>query len=61
MERAGAGHATATLSAAAQHLGMRHQPLAIVVDRCRRVAWVKEDIAASDAAEWRREFERVGG
>jgi hypothetical protein len=45
----------------ARRLGGRQRPLAIVVDRDGRVAWVKEGYETGDEAEWRRQWERARG
>ena len=49
----------ALLPASAQRLGVHHLPLAIVVNREGRVAWVKAGYTPGDEAEWRRELERA--
>jgi hypothetical protein len=43
----------------AQRFGVRHLPLAIVLDRKGRIMWAREGYAKGDEAEWRRELERV--
>src|SRR5207248_3024126 len=45
--------------AAGQRLGVRHLPLAIVVDAQGRVAWVKEGYTAGDEAEWSRQLKQA--
>jgi hypothetical protein len=44
----------------ARRLGVRGQPVAFIVDRGGRVAWVKEGYTPGDEAVWRRELARVG-
>jgi hypothetical protein len=43
---------------AAQRLGVGHLPLAIVMDRGGRIAWVKEGYEPGDEEEWRRQLAR---
>jgi hypothetical protein len=45
----------------AQQLGVRHLPVAMVVDRRGCITWAKEGYADGDEAEWRRQLERAGG
>jgi hypothetical protein len=50
----------ALLPESARQLGVRHQPLAIVLDGEGRVTWVKRGYAPGDEAEWGRQLQRVG-
>jgi hypothetical protein len=45
----------------AQRLGVRHLPMAVVVDRGGRITWAKEGYTPSDEAEWRTQLARAGG
>jgi hypothetical protein len=46
---------------AAQRLGVRHLPMAVVVDRGGRITWAKEGYTPGDEAEWRTQLVRAGG
>jgi hypothetical protein len=46
----------ALLPASAERLGVRHLPVALVVDGNGRITWAKEGYTAGDEAAWRREL-----
>jgi hypothetical protein len=50
----------ALLPESAPQLGVRHLPLAVVVDRAGRITWAREGCAHGDEAEWRRELDKAG-
>jgi hypothetical protein len=45
----------------AQRLGVRHLPMAVIVDRGGRITWAKEGYTPGDEAEWRTQLARAGG
>jgi hypothetical protein len=45
----------------AKQLGVRHLPVAIIVDRGDRISWAKEGYTEGDEAEWRRRLDAATG
>jgi hypothetical protein len=45
----------------APRLGVRHLPMAVIVDRGGRITWAKQGYTPGDEAEWRTRLARAGG